>query len=83
MIDRILAFSIRRRWLVLAAGLLLAAWGLIAALRAPIDAIPDLSENQVIISASWPGHSPRQMDDQVTHPLSVAIQGVRGVRVNE
>lgn len=81
MIDRIIAFSIERRWLVIALGGLLAVWGLVAALRAPIDAIPDLSENQVIVYADWPGHNPREIDDQVTAPLSVALRGIPGVRV--
>jgi Cu(I)/Ag(I) efflux system membrane protein CusA/SilA len=81
MIDRIIALSIRRRFLVIAAGLLLAVWGLYAAIVTPIDAVPDLSENQVIVSAHWPGHSPREIEDQVTYPLTVALQGIPGVRV--
>jgi Cu(I)/Ag(I) efflux system membrane protein CusA/SilA len=81
MIDRIIALSIRRRILVIAAGFALAAWGLYAAVVTPIDAIPDLSENQVIVYAEWPGHSPREIDDQVTYPLSVELQGIPGVRV--
>jgi Cu(I)/Ag(I) efflux system membrane protein CusA/SilA len=81
MIERIIAFSIRRRYAVIAAGLALAAWGMYAAWQTPVDAIPDLSENQVIVYADWPGHSPREVEDQVTYPLSVELQGVRGVRV--
>jgi Cu(I)/Ag(I) efflux system membrane protein CusA/SilA len=81
MIDRIIALSIRHRFAVLAAGLALAAWGLYAAIRTPVDAIPDLSENQVIVWADWPGHSPREVERQVTYPLSVGLQGLRGVRV--
>ena len=81
MIDRIIELSIRRRGWVIAAGVLLAAWGLFAVSRTPVDAIPDLSEEQVIVSAEWPGHSPRELDDQVTYPLSVELRGLRGVRV--
>ena len=46
-----------------------------------MDAVPDLSENQVIVFTEWPGHSPQEVEDQVTYPLSVHLQGVRGVRV--
>ncbi len=81
MIERIIELSIRRRLVVITSGLALALWGLYAAYHTPIDAIPDLSENQVIVYADWPGHSPREIDDQVTYPLSVALQGIRGVRV--
>ena len=48
--------------------------------RVPIDAIPDLSENQVIVFADWEGRSPREVEDQVTYPLSVNLQGLAGVR---
>jgi Cu(I)/Ag(I) efflux system membrane protein CusA/SilA len=81
MIDRVIAFSIRRRGLVIAAGLALAIGGILAARDTPVDAIPDLSENQVIVFADWMGHSPREVEDQVTYPLAVGLQGVRGVRV--
>jgi Cu(I)/Ag(I) efflux system membrane protein CusA/SilA len=81
MIARLIAASIRHRGLVIVAGLVLALWGLWAAARTPIDAIPDLSENQVIVYAGWPGHGPREVEDQVTYPLAVELQGVRGVRV--
>src|SRR5215813_10402467 len=81
MIDRILEFSVRNRFLVLVAGLLLALWGVYAVYHTPVDAIPDLSENQVIVFTEWPGHSPREIEDQVTYPLSLHLQGLAGVRV--
>src|SRR5262249_34880558 len=81
MIDRIIAFSIRNRFLVIAAGLLLALAGIYAAYHTPVDAIPDLSENQLIVCTEWPGHSPREIEDQVTYPLSLHLQGLAGVRV--
>jgi Cu(I)/Ag(I) efflux system membrane protein CusA/SilA len=81
MIDRVIAFSIHNRGPVIAAGLVLALWGAVAAYRTPIDAIPDLSENQVIVFTEWMGHSPREVDDQVGAPLSAHLQGLRGVRV--
>ena len=81
MIERIIELSIRHRAIVMLAAVVLAVWGTVEAIQTPIDAIPDLSENQVIVFAPWPGHSPRELEDQVTYPLSLALQGVRGVRV--
>src|SRR3954449_8609743 len=81
MIDRILEFSIRNRSLVLLAGFALALGGVYAVYHTPVDAIPDLSENQVIVFTDWPGHSPREIEDQVTYPLSVNLQGLAGVKV--
>src|SRR5712671_2565704 len=81
MIERVIEFSVRNRWLVIAAGLLLALGGVYAVYHTPMDAIPDLSENQVIVFTEWPGHSPREIEDQVTYPLSLHLQGLAGVRV--
>jgi Cu(I)/Ag(I) efflux system membrane protein CusA/SilA len=81
MIERIITFSIRNRLLVILAGLLLAVWGVYAVYHTPIDAIPDLSENQVIVFTDWLGHSPHEIEDQVTYPLSLELQGLAGVRV--
>jgi Cu(I)/Ag(I) efflux system membrane protein CusA/SilA len=81
MIDQIIAFSIRHRALVILATLVLAVLGALAAYATPVDAVPDLSENQILVFTPWDGHSPREIEDQVTYPLSVDLQGVRGVRV--
>jgi Cu(I)/Ag(I) efflux system membrane protein CusA/SilA len=81
MIDRVIEFSVRNRWLIIAAGLLLALGGIYAVYDTPVDAIPDLSENQVIVFTDWPGHSPLEIEDQVTYPLSLQLQGLAGVRV--
>lgn len=81
MIERIISFSIRNRWLVIVAGLLLALAGVQAVYSTPVDAIPDLSENQVIVFTDWTGHSPQEIEDQVTYPLSLHLQGLAGVRV--
>jgi Cu(I)/Ag(I) efflux system membrane protein CusA/SilA len=81
IIDAIIAFSIRNRLAVFAASLALAALGVWAVWRTPVDAIPDLSENQVIVFTDWKGHSPREVEDQVTYPLALGLQGLRGVRV--
>src|SRR5881275_2668993 len=80
MIHRLIEFSMRNRGLVIAIYLGLAAWGYWALLRTPIDAIPDLSENQVIVFADWAGRSPQEVEDQVTYPLSVNLQGLAGVK---
>ncbi len=50
-------------------------------LTMPVDAIPDLSENQVIVFTDWMGRSPQEIEDQVTYPLSVNLQGLAGVKV--
>jgi Cu(I)/Ag(I) efflux system membrane protein CusA/SilA len=81
MIEHLIEISIRNRWLVLMAGLLLALAGLYAVYHTPVDAIPDLSENQVIVFTEWPGHSPLEIEAQVTYPLSLHLQGLSGVRV--
>ena len=81
MIDWIIRFSIRRRGLVILAGLALAVWGALAVRDTPVDAVPDLSENQVIVFTDWPGHSPREIEDQVTALLTMNLQGLAGVRV--
>ncbi len=81
MIERIIEFSIRNRVLVILAGFALALWGVYAVYHTPVDAIPDLSENQVLVFTEWPGHSPREIEDQVTYPLSLHLQGLAGVRV--
>lgn len=79
-IDSIIEFSVRRRWLVIGLAALLALAGGICLARAPVDAIPDLSENQVIVFADWPGHAPQEVEDQITFPLSSRLQGLEGVK---
>jgi Cu(I)/Ag(I) efflux system membrane protein CusA/SilA len=80
MINRIIRWSLHNRFLVLSAFVALCAWGVVALQRVPIDAIPDLSENQVIVYADWPGRGPQEVEDQVTYPLSSALQGLAGVK---
>src|SRR5438132_12175909 len=81
MINRLIEFSLKNRPLVLIAYLILAAWGYWALLRTPIDAIPDLSENQVIVFTDWTGRSPQEVEDQITYPLATNLEGLPGVRV--
>ena len=80
MINRIIEFSLRNRFLVIAFYLLLAGWGYWALVRTPVDAIPDLSDNQVIVFTDWVGRSPQEVEDQVTYPLTTSLQGLPGVR---
>jgi hypothetical protein len=80
VIGRLIEWSLRNRFLVAVATLFLVGWGIRAVLRTPVDAIPDLSENQVIVFADWPGRSPQEVEDQITYPLSVNLQGLAGVK---
>src|SRR6266540_1881891 len=80
MINRIIEWSLRNRFLVGCVIVFLVGWGIRAVFRTPVDAIPDLSENQVIVFADWPGRSPQEVEDQVTYPLSVNLQGLAGVK---
>src|SRR3990167_2369065 len=80
MIARLIRASIANRGLVLIAALLLAAWGIWSVLRTPLDALPDLSDTQVIIRTEWPGQTPRIIEDQVTYPLTTTMLSVPGVK---
>jgi Cu(I)/Ag(I) efflux system membrane protein CusA/SilA len=80
MIQRLIEGSLRNRFLVVCGVLFTIAWGVRALYRTPVDAIPDLSENQVIVFADWMGRSPQEVEDQVTYPLSVNLQGLAGVK---
>jgi Cu/Ag efflux pump CusA len=81
MIPRLIEYSIRNRFIVILLTAMVALWGFWCVLKTPIDAIPDLSENQVIIFTDWMGRSPQEIDDQITYPLSVNLQGLAGVKV--
>jgi len=81
MINKLLELSLKNRPLVLAAYIGLAGWGWWAVTATPIDAIPDLSDNQVIVFTDWSGRGPQEVEDQITYPLTVGLQGLAGVRV--
>src|SRR5687767_7391531 len=81
MINRLIDVALKHRFIVIALYLGLAGWGWWALGATPIDAIPDLSDNQVIVFTDWPGHSPQEVEDQVTYPLTTHLQGLAGVRV--
>ncbi len=80
MIPRIIEWSLKNRFLVLCGALMIIALGVRAVLRTPVDAIPDLTENQVLVYADWMGRSPQEVEDQVTFPLSTGLQGLAGVK---
>ena len=76
MIARFIETCVRNRALVLLIWLLITAWGIYAAYKLPVDAIPDLSDTQVIISTDYPGQAPQVVEDQVTYPLATAMLAV-------
>ncbi|HZR35311.1 MAG TPA: efflux RND transporter permease subunit [Nevskia sp.] len=80
MIARLIHWSLRNRLLVLMATALLAAWGVQAAWSTPLDAIPDLSDTQVIVRTEFPGQAPQVVEDQVTYPLTTTMLSVPGAR---
>lgn len=80
MIKQIILWSVKQRLLVLLAALLLSAWGVFSLLRTPLDAIPDLSDTQVIIRTSWQGQAPQVVENQVTYPLTTAMLSVPHVK---
>ena len=80
IISWLIDWSLRNRFLVACGMLLIVAGGIWAVRHTPVDAIPDLSENQVIVFADWSGRSPQEVEDQVTYPLSTNLQGLAGVK---
>jgi len=80
MIARLIRWSIANRFLVLLTTLMLGAWGVYSLQRTPLDALPDLSDVQVIIRTSYPGQAPRLVENQVTYPLTTTMLSVPGAR---
>ena len=76
MLSNIIDWSGRNRFLVLLATLFITLWGIFAVLRTPIDALPDLSDVQVIVYTEYPGQAPQVVEDQVTYPLTTAMLSV-------
>lgn len=76
MIQSIISFSLRNRFLVLLVTIMLCAWGYRVLQQTPIDAIPDLSDVQVIVKTSYPGQAPKVVEQQVTYPLTTAMLSV-------
>jgi Cu(I)/Ag(I) efflux system membrane protein CusA/SilA len=80
MIAALIRWSIGNRFLVLMATLMVAAWGVVSLMRTPLDALPDLSDVQVIIRTPFPGQAPRIVEDQLTYPLATTMMSVPGAR---
>jgi Cu(I)/Ag(I) efflux system membrane protein CusA/SilA len=80
MIERIIRWSVSNRFLVLLLSVLLLVWGAYVTVRIPVDAIPDLSDVQVIIKTPYPGQAPKVVEDQVTYPLTTAMLSVPGAQ---
>jgi CzcA family heavy metal efflux pump len=80
MVNKLIELSLRNRFIVLVLALGLLLWGVYNIQRNPVDAIPDLSENQVIVFTEWMGQGPQVMEDQVTYPLVSNLQGIPKVK---
>ncbi|MDP2452025.1 efflux RND transporter permease subunit [Polaromonas sp.] len=80
MIARLIRWSIGNRFLVLLATLMIGAWGVYSVMRTPLDALPDLSDVQVIIRTTYPGQAPRIVENQVTYPLTTTMLSVPGAK---
>ncbi|WP_409519256.1 efflux RND transporter permease subunit, partial [Pseudescherichia sp.] len=80
MIAAIIRASLRNRLLILLAAVVMAGWGLWSLQRAPLDALPDLSDVQVIVRASYPGKAPQIIEDQITYPLTTTMLSVPGAK---
>ncbi len=76
MIEKIIDYSARNKFIVILVYLIIIGWGIWAVGNTPLDAIPDLSENQVIVFTEWMGRSPQLIEDQITFPLVTSLQGV-------
>ncbi|HEY6872717.1 MAG TPA: CusA/CzcA family heavy metal efflux RND transporter [Geobacteraceae bacterium] len=80
MIEKIIDYSARNRIVIVMIFAVIIAWGVWAVYKTPVDAIPDLSDNQVIVFTDYPGRSPQVVEDQVTYPLAVNLQGLPQVK---
>lgn len=80
MIATVIRWSLKNRLLVLLAAIMMAAWGIWSLQRAPLDALPDLSDVQVIIRINYPGKAPQVVEDQVTYPLTTTMLSVPGAK---
>ena len=79
MVERIIELSVRHKWVVFGAVLVLALWAVDSVRKTPLDALPDLSDPQVIVYTEWMGRSPDLVEDQITYPLVRALQSTPGV----
>ena len=80
MVQKLIELALRNRFIVLLIAAGMFAWGIYSVQKNPIDAIPDLSENQVIVFTEWMGRSPQVIEDQVTYPLVSNLQGIPKIK---
>ncbi|MFZ1322998.1 MAG: CusA/CzcA family heavy metal efflux RND transporter [Ignavibacteria bacterium] len=80
MIEKIIDFSVNNRFIILIIYLGVLGYGIYSMMNTPVDAIPDLSENQVIVWTEWMGRSPQIVEDQITYPLTTSLQGIPKVK---
>jgi Cu(I)/Ag(I) efflux system membrane protein CusA/SilA len=80
MVERIIELSVRHKWVVFGIAIAMSLWAVDAARKTPLDAVPDLSDPQVIIYTEWMGRSPDLVEDQITYPLVRAVQSTPGVQ---
>ncbi len=80
MLEKLIEFSLKNRVIIIALSVLVILWGAFTARDTPIDAFPDLSENQVLVYADWMGRGPQEVQDQVTYPLETALRGLPQVK---
>jgi len=80
MVEKLISFSLRNRFLILLFAAIVFTWGVYSIRNSKIDAIPDLSENQVIVFTEWMGRSPQIIEDQITYPLVTNLQGIPKVK---
>lgn len=80
MLNKLIEFSLKNRVIILVLAALVIVWGVFTVRDTPIDAFPDLSENQVLVSADWMGRGPQEIQDQVTYPLETALRGLPKVK---
>ncbi len=81
MLEKIIEYSIKNRFLIIFATILIFGWGVYALATTPLDAIPDLSDVQVIIFTEYPGQAPQVVEDQITYPLTTSMLSVPGAKV--
>ena len=80
MLNKLMEFSLKNRIVVIALTIFVIGWGGYTLKNMPIDAFPDLSENQVLVYADWMGRGPQEVQDQVTYPLETALRGLPQVK---
>jgi Cu/Ag efflux pump CusA len=80
MIKLLISWSIKNKWMVIIMSIVMTIYGVYSVIITPVDAIPDLSENQVIIYCEWMGRNPQIIEDQITYPLTSNLQGIPNVK---